>query len=454
MGRLWTDQHRYETWLRVELELCAVLAERGIIPAPAYRTIRKRASVSAENVAAIERTVKHDVIAFVTAVAREVGAAGKYLHYGLTSSDVLDTALALQLQEATDLLAAKLGRLRETLAAMAQRYRHTPMVGRSHGIHGEPITFGWKLAIWHEEVRRHQDRLVRARAMISYGKLSGSMGTYAHLPPEIETAVCRRLGLTPAPITNQILQRDRHADYLQTLALIASSVEKFAVEIRHLQRTEVREVEEFFDEGQRGSSSMPHKRNPIGAENLCGLARLVRANSQAALENISLWHERDISHSSVERVIIPDSTILLDFMLARLEGLVTTLRVYPDRMRANLELTGGLIFSQQVLLKLIHTGLGREEAYQLVQSLASKAWEGGTPFRVLVARDARIAHRLDAKEVAGCFSLDPFLKHIDEVFARLFPSISAPRSGESRQSRKENAGRVMRHASKRTKGKR
>ena len=427
MAAIWTDQHRYETWLRVELALCDVLAEEGVIPADAYRTIKKKAAVSAKRVAEIERTVKHDMIAFVTAVAERVGDAGKYLHFGVTSSDILDTALALQLQDATDLLAGKLERLRATLATLAQRHRRTPMVGRSHGIHGEPITFGWKLAIWHEEVARHQERLARARSAVSCGKLSGSMGTYAHLSPSIEEAVCRRLGLTPAPISNQIIQRDRHAEYMTTLALIAGSVEKFATEIRHLQRTEVREVEEFFSEGQQGSSSMPHKRNPIGSENLCGLARVIRSNSLAALENIALWHERDISHSSVERIVLPDSTILLDFMLARLDSILSTLRIYPERMQANLELTGGLVFSQQLLLRMIEQGMRRDEAYQLVQSLASKAWEGGQAFRALVQGDARIRRLLSARQITGCFSIDPFIAHVETVFARLFPLKPATR---------------------------
>jgi adenylosuccinate lyase len=315
-----------------------------------------------------------------------------------------------------------LERLRLTLARMAQRYRHTPMVGRSHGVHGEPITFGWKTAVWYEEVKRHEERLARARAVISVGKFSGSMGTYAHLSPAIESAVCSRLGLSPAPISNQIIQRDRHAEYLQTLALIAASIEKIATEIRHLQRTEVREVEELFSEGQRGSSSMPHKRNPIGSENLCGLARVVRANSQAALENVALWHERDISHSSVERIILPDSTILLDFMLTRLESILATLRVYPDRMRANLDMTGGLVFSQQLMLRLVQQGMTRDESYTLIQSLATKAWEGGESFRALVERDDRVKRRLSASEIVRCFSVEPFLAHVDHVFARLFPA--------------------------------
>jgi len=431
MGAIWTDQHRYRLWLRVELELCAVLAKRRIIPVRAYETIRKRATVSAERVAAIEQTVKHDIIAFVSAVAEGVGEAGKYLHYGVTSSDILDTALALQLQEATDLLAAKLERLRLTLARMAQRYRRTPMVGRSHGVHGEPITFGWKAAIWHEEVTRHEERLARARSTISVGKFSGSMGTYAHLSPVIESAVCGRLGLSPAPISNQIIQRDRHAEYLQTLALIAATIEKIATEIRHLQRTEVREVEELFADGQQGSSSMPHKRNPIGSENLCGLARVVRANSHAALENVALWHERDISHSSVERIILPDSTILLDFMLARLESILATLRVHRDRMRSNLDLTGGLIFSQQLLLQLVQQGMMRDEAYALIQSLATKAWEGGTPFRTLVERDDRVTRSLTRTELNRCFSVEPFLAHVDVVFARLFPTRRTGPSGRA-----------------------
>jgi adenylosuccinate lyase len=433
MGRIWTDQHRYETWLRVELALCEELAARKIIPPKAFRAIERHARVAAERVVEIERTVKHDMIAFVTAVAEQVGDAGKYLHYGVTSSDILDTALALQLQEATDLIALKLERLRHTLAAMAVRHRRTPMVGRSHGVHGEPITFGWKVAIWHEEIVRHQERLARARTTVGCGKLSGSMGTYAHLSPAIESAVCRRLELAPAPISNQIVQRDRHADYLCTLAMIAASVEKIAMEIRHLQRTEVREVEELFGAGQQGSSSMPHKRNPIGSENLCGLARVVRANAHAALENVALWHERDISHSSVERIVLPDSTILIDFMLARLESILATLRIHPDRMRANLELTGGLVFSQQLLLRLVQAGMRRDEAYQVVQGLAAKAWEGGELFRSLVRRDARIGRLLPAKAIEACFSLDPFLAHIDEVFKKLFGSRASSPAARTRR---------------------
>lgn len=437
MGAIWTDRHRYETWLRVELALCEALARRGMIPRDAERTIHARARVDVDRIAAVEQTVKHDMIAFVTAVAEEIGDAGKYLHFGLTSSDVLDTALALQLREAADLLSAKLDQLRATLATLADRHRHTPMIGRSHGIHGEPITFGWKVAIWYDEIGRHCDRLRRAREIIGVGKLSGSMGTYAHLSPEIEAEVCDRLGLVPARISNQIVQRDLHADYLQVLALMVSTIDKIALEIRHLQRTEVREVEELFDQGQRGSSSMPHKRNPIGAENLCGLARVVRANSQAALENVALWHERDISHSSVERIILPDSTILVDFMLARLEQILRTLRVFPDRMRANIELTGGLIFSQQVLLALVQRGLGRDEAYQTVQSLATKAWEGAKSFRELVSHDARIRAVLRKGEIAGCFSLEPFLSHVDEIFARIFPQ----EPGSHRRSKPARRGR-------------
>ena len=421
MANLWSDQFRYETWLKVELELCTVLAEQGIIPKAASDEIHTRATVSADRVAAIELTVKHDIIAFVTAVAETVGDAGKYLHFGVTSSDILDTALALQVQASIDLLSTQLAQLLRTLATLACRHKHLPMVGRSHGIHGEPITFGWKVAIWHEEFKRHQERLDRVRSTISHGKLSGSMGTYAHLSPQIEQTVCQRLGLQAAPISNQILQRDRHAEYLQTLALIASSIDKVALEIRHLQRTEVREVEEYFSEGQKGSSSMPHKRNPIGSENLCGLARVVRANSQAALENVALWHERDISHSSVERITLPDSSILLDYMLARLDQTLSTLRIYPDRMRANLDLTCGLIFSQQVLLALVTKAMPRHEAYELVQSMALKAWDGGESFRSLVTNDARILRSLSAEEIDACFSFDPFLRHIDGIFTRLFP---------------------------------
>ncbi len=362
MGRIWEPQARLKTWLDIEIAICEAWSQLGVIPMEALEQIRSKASFSVERVEEIEKVTKHDVIAFVTCVAESIGPEGRYLHLGVTSSDILDTSMAISLRDAADLIIQGMGELLKVIRRMALEHKHTIMVGRTHGVHAEPITFGLKLLIWYEETRRNLERLQRARENIRYGKISGAVGTYAHVDPRVEEYVCRKLGLIPAPVSNQIIQRDRYAEYFTTLAVVASSLEKFALEIRHLQRTEVQEAEEGFASGQKGSSAMPHKRNPITAENLCGLARLVRANAQAALENVALWHERDISHSSVERVIGPDSTILVDTMVYRMTRMLEGLRVNPQRMKENLERTKGLVYSEGVLLLLVSKGLSREKA--------------------------------------------------------------------------------------------
>jgi len=368
----------------------------------------------------LENKVKHDVVAFVTSVTESMGTEGLYIHYGLTSSDLLDTALASLMGKASDYLISDLEALLLVLKERSKEFKQTVMIGRSHGIHGEPITFGLKLALWFEETQRNLERMKKAKEEISFGKISGSMGTFAHLPPFVEEYVCNKLGLKPAPISNQIIQRDRHAYFMSTLAIIAGSLEKFSTEIRHLQRTEVGEVEEYFSFGQKGSSSMPHKRNPIGSENISGLARLVRSYSLAALENISLWHERDISHSSVERVIIPDGTILLDYMLKRFIGIVKSLVVKPDRMAKNLDQTGGLIYSQKFMLELTRKGMSRDEAYQLVQKYSAQSMKTGKPFEQLVRKDPIIKKHLKTKDIANCFDPSHYLKNLDEIFKRVF----------------------------------
>lgn len=420
MRAVWSSSHKYETWLRVELAACDAMADEGLIPRDAAAAIRSRARINEARIEELERVTQHDVLAFVNAVAETVGPEGRFLHEGLTSSDVLDTALAVVLREATAILADDLARLHHVLRELARRHRDTIMIGRSHGVHGEPITFGLKIAVWYEEVGRHRRRLERAGEEIGVGKLSGSMGTFAHLPPSIEARVCAALGLVPDPVSNQIIQRDRHAAYMACLAGIAASLEKFAVEIRHLQRTEVLEAEEYFAPGQKGSSSMPHKRNPIGSENISGLARVVKANAQAALDNVALWHERDISHSSVERVILPDTTAVLDYMLDRFATLLDRLQVYPERMRRNLEQTGGLVYSQRVMLALVERGLSRDEAYAIVQGLATRAWKGEGSFLELVKADPAVAERLDAGAIAGCFDPAYFVRHSSEIFQRVF----------------------------------
>ena len=420
MGRLWTDDNKFQKWLDVEIATAEVEAEAGLIPKRAARAIRKKARFEVERILEIERQVKHDVIAFTTNVAEHVGREGRYLHYGLTSNDVVDTAQALQVREASALLLAGLNRLGEVLKRRAFEFQHTPMIGRTHGIHAEPITFGCKLAIWYAENQRNTERLAYAAEQMRVGKISGAVGTYTHLPPAIEQGICARLGLEPAPVSSQVIQRDRHAFYLSTLAVAAASLEKIALEVRGLQRTEVREVEEYFSPEQKGSSAMPHKRNPITAEQICGLARVVRSNAQAALENVALWHERDISHSSVERVILPDSTILLDYLLAKTANLVEKMFVYPERMRENLGLLKGLIFSGQLLLDLVEKGAPREEAYRWVQRNAMQVWETREDFRSLVERDDDIRRYLKPSEIAEVFNVERYLTHVDEIFVRVF----------------------------------
>jgi adenylosuccinate lyase len=422
MKALWQPERKYATWLNVELLACEALVQKKLMPASALREIKSKARVDTARIDALETVVKHDVIAFIESISEQVGPAARYLHMGLTSSDILDTSLAVLMVEAADMILQGTDRLLTAIRKRAVEHRDTLMIGRSHGIHGEPITFGLKLAIWYDEVERHRQRIDEAREGIAYGKVSGAMGTFAHLSSDVEAHVCKRLGLKPAPASSQIIQRDRHAAYLTALALLASSIEKFATEIRHLQRTEVLEAEEPFTPGQKGSSAMPHKRNPIISENLCGLARLVRANSVAAMENITLWHERDISHSSVERVIIPDSTILIDYMLARMADLVTNLVVYPERMQRNMDFTGGVIYSQRLMLELVRRGMPRVQAYEVVQRLAMTAWNGTASFRDLVAKDPVITRHLKAKEIADCFDPGAYTREVAAILKRVFRS--------------------------------
>jgi adenylosuccinate lyase len=420
MGRIWSDENRFRIWLKVELTATETLAEAGLVPAPAARAIRERADFDVERIRAIEAEVKHDVIAFTTAVAEKVGPESRWLHYGLTSNDVVDTAQALQIKEASQLIARELQALKEVLKRRALEFKHTPIIGRTHGIHAEPTTFGLKLANWYSEIQRNITRFEHAAEDMRVAKLSGAVGTFGHLDPEHEEKICRKLGLKPVAIATQVVQRDRHAAYVATLAVITCTLDKIATEVRHLQRTEVREAEEFFSEKQKGSSAMPHKRNPITSEQISGLARVVRANAQAAFENVALWHERDISHSSVERVILPDSTILTDYLLVKTRTLIDTLIVYPRRMLQNLESTGGLVFSGQLLLDLAEAGMLREDAYRLVQKHAMKAWNDGLNFRELVAADREIAKHLSRKALARAFDVDRQLRNVDKIFARVF----------------------------------
>ncbi len=420
MGAIWTQQRKYECWLDVELAVCQAMEEMGQVPRGIAKRVRKKVTINPARIAAIEHVTKHDVIAFLESIAEQAGKDARFLHAGLTSSDILDTALALQMVEASHILMDDLEALLHSLRDLAVAHQETITVGRSHGIHGEPITFGWKVAIWYQEFERQQHRLKAAIADIAVGKLSGAMGTFAHLSPSVEKTVCQQLGLKPALISNQVLQRDRHAAFLSVLALIAASIEKVATEIRHLQRTEVLEVEEFFEPGQKGSSAMPHKRNPIASENLCGLARVVRSNSLAALENVALWHERDISHSSVERIIIPDSTILLDYMLVRLTKVLSKLVVYPKQMMKTLNQTGGLIYSQRLLLALIHKGAIRKVAYEQVQKHAMAAWNNQGSFQTLIEEDPLIARHLSKKEIATCFNPKAYVRHQQQIFKRVF----------------------------------
>jgi adenylosuccinate lyase len=420
MGRIWSDENKFQKWVEVEIATAEVEAAAGLIPQSAARAIRRKARFDVPRILEIEKRVKHDVIAFTTNVAEHVGREGRYLHYGLTSNDVVDTAQALQIREASELLLEGLRRLGEVLRKRACEFRDTPMMGRTHGIHAEPITFGCKLAIWYAENQRNTERLAYAAEQMRVGKISGAVGTYTHLPPAVEKRICARLGLRAARVSSQVIQRDRHAYYLCTLAVIAASLEKIALEIRGLQRTEIREVEEYFSPEQKGSSAMPHKRNPVTAEQICGLARVVRANAQAALENVALWHERDISHSSVERVILPDSTILLDYLLHKTANLVGTMFVYPERMSENLGLLKGLIFSGQLLLELVEKGASREEAYRWVQRNAMQVWETREDFRALVERDADIRRFLKPREIARVFEVKRYLRHVQGIFRRVF----------------------------------
>ncbi|BCA56826.1 Adenylosuccinate lyase [Nitrospira sp. KM1] len=422
MKAVWDLKHKYEIWLEVELQACAAFERAGQVPRGTSAKIRRHAKIDVERIAEIELVTKHDVIAFLESLMDSVGPEHRFLHMGLTSSDIVDTSLAVQMTDALDLILEGVGKLLAALRRRAKPHKHSVMVGRSHGIHGEPISFGLKLAIWYEEIGRHLRRLNEVRRDIAVGKLSGAMGTFAHQGPEIEEFVCAKLGLTPDPASNQIVQRDRHAAYAAALALLAATIEKIATEIRHLQRTEVLEAEEYFSEGQKGSSAMPHKRNPIVSENLCGLARVVRANSLAAMENVALWHERDISHSSVERIIMPDSTIVVDYMLARVTDLIERLIVYPERMRRNLELTGGLVYSQRLLLLLIEKGAQRKESYEAVQRNAMASWKGAGGLQELVAKDPFIAQHLTKHEVAECFDPKYYLRHVDHIYRRVFGS--------------------------------
>jgi adenylosuccinate lyase len=424
MGRIWSDQRRYETWLLVEIAAAEAMAAAGLVPADAARDIRERGAFDIARIEEIERTTQHDVIAFTTAVAEHVGPSARWLHFGMTSSDVIDTAQALQMREACDLVLKDLDGLAGAIRARAFEHRRTPMIGRTHGVHAEPLTLGLKLALWHSEVGRNIERVRRARAVISVGKLSGAVGTFAHLPPSIEADVCRRLGLEPAAVASQIIQRDRHAELLSVLAITAASLEKFALEIRGLQKTEIGELEEPFAKGQKGSSAMPHKRNPIGCEQVVGLARLIRANCQAAFENIALWHERDISHSSVERVILPDSFIALDHMLRRFTRIVRDLVVNADRMRENLERSRGVVFSGSVLLDLARAGVSREQAYEWVQRNAMRSDAERRDFKGLLLADPDIAGVLGPAQIARAFDLDEQFKHIDEIFDRVFVDAS------------------------------
>jgi adenylosuccinate lyase len=420
MGRIWSDENKFRCWLQVETAASLTLAEAGIVPQEAAQAIAQHGGFDLKRIHEIEAEVKHDVIAFTTAVAEKVGPQARWLHYGLTSNDVVDTAQALQIKEASRIIAADLEELKAVLARRAHEFEHTPAIGRTHGIHAEPTTFGLKLANWYAETVRNIERFKRTAEEMRVGKLSGAVGTFAHLEPEFEEKICARLGLAAAPVSTQVIQRDRHAYYVATLATIASTLDKIATEIRHLQRTEVREAEEYFSEKQKGSSAMPHKRNPITCEQISGLARVVRANAQAAFENVALWHERDISHSSVERVILPDSTILVDYMLARTIHLIDTLMVYPNRMLKNLESTGGLVFSGQLLLDLAEHGMSREDAYRLVQKHAMRAWKDDLNFRELVMSDPEITARVPAKQIEHAFSIERQLRNVDKIFKRVF----------------------------------
>ena len=420
MSSVWEPENKFKIWLKVEILACEALAKKGEIPKSALKDIQTKSQFNVERIDEIEREVKHDVIAFLTCVAEHVGESARYMHMGMTSSDVLDTALAVQMKQSATLILKELSAFKVILEKQAKKYKFTPTIGRSHGIHAEPLTFGLKIANWYEEVKRNIDRLKRARQTIAYGQISGAVGTFACIDPDVEEYVCVKLGLKPAPVSSQVIQRDRHAEFFSVLAIIAGTIDKIAIEIRHLQRTEVLEAEEFFSKGQKGSSAMPHKRNPIISEQMSGLARIVRANAFAAMENIPLWHERDISHSSVERVIGPDSTILIHYMLRKMTKMMDGLMVYPDNMMRNLEKTGGLIYSQSVLLALVRKGITREEAYKLVQKNAMQSWTKGKDFLALLKKDKEIVKLLSVAEINKTFKLTTQYKNIDRIFNRVF----------------------------------
>jgi adenylosuccinate lyase len=423
MGAIWSEQRRYETWLEVELAATDAMAEAGLVPADAARELRARAAFDIARIEQIEHTTQHDVIAFTTAVAERVGAAARWLHFGLTSSDVVDTAQAIQMREACDLIVKDVAGLMEAVRTRAEEHRRTPMIGRTHGVHAEPMTFGLKLALWYAELQRDLDRLLRARDTVAVGKISGAVGTFAHLDPAIEASVCARLRLQPAPVSSQVIQRDRHAELMTTLAITAASLEKFALEIRGLQKTEIGEAEEPFAKGQKGSSAMPHKRNPIGCEQITGLARLIRGNAMAALENVALWHERDISHSSVERVILPDSFIALDHMFRRFTRIVRGMVVYPERMLENLNRSRGVVFSGTVLLELARRGISREQAYEWVQRNAMRSFHEQKDFKRLLLADADLMQVLSPAEVEKAFDLHDQLRNVDAIFDRVFAAV-------------------------------
>jgi len=420
MAAIWEPDNKFKIWLKIEVLACEALAKKREIPKSALKDIQTKSRFDVERIDEIEREVKHDVIAFLTCVAEHVGESARYMHMGMTSSDVLDTALAVQLKQSANLILKELSVFKDVLERQAKKYKLTPTIGRSHGIHAEPLTFGLKIANWYEEIKRNMDRLKRARQGIAYGQISGAVGTFACIDPDVEEYVCSKLGLKPAPVSSQIIQRDRHAEFFATLAILAGTIEKIATEIRHLQRTEVLEAEEFFSSGQKGSSAMPHKRNPVVSEQMCGLARVVRANAFAAMENMPLWHERDISHSSVERVIGPDSAILIHYMLKKMTSMMDRLIVYPENMMRNLEKTGGLIFSQSVLLALVRKGITREEAYKLVQKNAMQSWTQEKDFLTLLKKDKGIRKLLSAGEIDQAFKIKTQFRNIDRIFKRVF----------------------------------
>src|SRR5215469_16289895 len=436
MGRIWSDENKFRCWLEVETAASLTLAEAGIVPQEAAQAIAERGGFDLKRIQQIEAEIKHDVIAFTTSVAEKVGPHARWFHYGLTSNDVVDTAQALQIKAASQIILKDLEKLRDILHRRAHEFKRAPMIGRTHGIHAEPITFGLKLANWYAEVVRNIARFERAAEEMRVGKLSGAVGNLAHLDPELEAKICRRLGLEPAPISSQVIQRDRHANYLATLAVIASTLDKFATEIRHLQRTEVGEAEEFFSEKQKGSSAMPHKRNPVTLEQISGLSRVVCSNAQAGFENVALWHERDISHSSVERVILPDSTTLADYLLTKTAQVVDTMFVYPERMRANLESTRGLIFSGQLLLDLVEHGMSREDAYRLVQSHAMRSWKEGLNFHDEILADKEITRKVPRQQVEYAFDLQRQLKNVDKIFARVFGNKQPSKAATKRRAKR------------------